>query len=893
MVLPREGDPVKFLGDEHMETWGELFWDAWIRLRLACRRLYRTYWPPHFKTWQVCTATGIVSIILTLVVLNLPSGKSDLQAKNEEPAGTENQQPTTGTSKAGSLATSSDPFAEPDLTEASSTAADEGLVPPAQAEPLDSEFAEPLVTKPRRTEVAAVDFPATEAPNQALAFDDAGADQPTLAAPLEGDTQAAMPATDLVAEGDDPVVATEPTASEPEAQTEMPAELTLPAETEQPSVASEPDTAAQPPVLELPDRDPDHYGRFGDEKEEDRQSTNNIRVTRIKDLPPAKQHTPFAMPIRPKSSYSRLGHHEDSEEDRHSVRAIRPTRTDSVPIPGGNVVVQAPKSEPADAANSEAQSASPTLELPPVPMDNGSTEPMVPAATEEDQGNGFELPSSEPATRNLPPVKQNDNLFVPEPATLDMADDEPAATEPPPVLFAPETEAGPVEADVPAPRKQSEFHGPAKSTEPTNHEAHQEEDEFSLPARKTAPAAKVVPPVAPDQPLATEEQKPVVVKPTDPTTHEAHQDEDAFSRPVRKTFPESRVVPPTVEEHPVESKTLKPDSDEAAETATTPRTPRRTTPHIVHDYDETPTAPKIDEDSVPPMAVTRPRNSERVTIPERIPAEALPTEPVLPLGRDDSEFAPAATTVKPSDGPRLVMEITGPQQVPVGTQVVLHFKLQNIGTAPATGIVVTDVLPAGLQHRLSSDLEYAVARLNPGETRETNLTVQCVSRGTIVNRAALRADGDVTAQAEIQLEVTDATAGSSSQARTTQSPLTINHHGPERWLVDSTGQFLVTVTNHGSQTLKNVTISQTYPQGTNLIHATVGHKTDEKNRTVSWTISEFAPGVSYILETELHSLTSGPATSIARIKVGDTEVVEDRWTAVSYSAAASAPATRR
>lgn len=909
-----------------METWGELFWDAWIRLRLACRRLYRTYWPPHLKTWQVCTATGVVSIILTLVVLNLPSSKSDLQAKNDEPASTASKPSKTSAAQAAAAIAESDPFAEPDLTESSSETANEDGAAPFQPESLDSDYAEPIVNGPRRTEVAAADFAATEAPDQGLPSSESGTDRPVLSAPADDDTQPAMSAADVDSVGSELEVGTEPAASETESDIEMPAELTLPPETDEPPVAAEPVTAAQPPVLELPDRDPGHYGRFGDEKGEDQQPTDNIRVTRIKDLPPAKQHTPFVTPIRPKSNYSRFGHYEDSEEDRHSIRDIRPTRTDSVPIPGGSVVIQSPKDEPAETAS---QPTSPALELPPVPMDPASPEPTGPTTTEADQGNGFELPSTESIAS-------------------DRTADELPSTEPPPVLFAPETAVDPAEAHGPVPRHQPDSHGPVRSTKSTDHEAHQEEDEFSLPARQTTPTAKVVPPAGPEEPVETEQPKPVDVKSTEPADHEAHQEEDefsipprktspaanvappavedqpvsadertpvdvkstepadheahqeedAFSRPVRKTIPEARIAPPAVEEQPAEAETRKPASDDAAEINTAPRTPRRTTPHIVHDYDEATAAPdtavpQIDEDQVPPVSVTRPRNSERVTIPERIPAEALPVEPVLPLGRDDSEFTPAATTGKPSDGPRLVMEITGPRQVPVGTQVVLHFKLQNVGSTPATGIVVTDVLPPGLQHRLSSDLEYTVSRLNPGETRETNLTVQCVAPGTIINKAALRADGDVTAQAEIQLEVMDATAGSSTQPRTTQSPLTINHHGPERWLVDSTGQFLVTVTNTGSQALKNVTISQTYPSGTNLLHATVGHKTDAKQRIVSWTISEFAPGVSYILETELHSLTSGPATSIARIKVGDTEVAEDRWTAVSYSATANVPASRR
>jgi uncharacterized repeat protein (TIGR01451 family) len=238
--------------------------------------------------------------------------------------------------------------------------------------------------------------------------------------------------------------------------------------------------------------------------------------------------------------------------------------------------------------------------------------------------------------------------------------------------------------------------------------------------------------------------------------------------------------------------------------------------------------------------------------------------------------------VSPETTARLVMSITGPKQAPVGTQVVWHFKIQNLGAVPATGIVVSDVLPPGLQHRLSADLEYRIDRLSPGESRETNLTVQCVSPGTITNRAVLRADGDLSTEAEIQIEVSGSSAGNSAPAG--KSPLTLAHHGPERWLVDSTGQFLVTVTNSSNERLRNVTICQSYPQGTNLVHATLGSKVDAAKRTVTWTIPDFAPGASYILETELHCVAGGPGTSSVKVKVGENLVAEDRWTAVSFLA---------
>lgn len=893
-----------------METWGELFWDAWIRLRLACRRLSRTYWPPRFKAWQVCTATGIVSIILTLVVLNLPSGKTDLQAKtDDQPAAGKAKKPVKAGTKASLAVATDDPFADADLKSFSDDRVQDDMAPPSQGETLESDV-EPVARTKRRTEVALNENAVNHGADPALG-DEVVDDAPQQTAPeelvetpaVEAAAEEAAPANTL----DQPLTETE--AAPAAAGTAFPAEAESPA-----------DTATAKPVPEpaAEGRDPVNYGRFGhhEDTEEDRHSVRKVRPVQAKDLPAPRQHSPFSTPLRPKGHYSSLGDHEDSEEGRHSVREIRPTRTDNVPTVSAKDIplvrekgVAAPAQEEAiTATTNETPTAAPTTALPPAPTE--SAEEAVPLQAEpasENVGTETELtppvpvvdevPAETPAEMPLetpveapaetpmetPVIETPVEEFGPteaKPEAAPVEETAPVESESPPVLIMPE-EAVPSEPVESAPAKATEYHGPVQSTGATDHEAHQEEDAFSRSVRRKStkldlPPARPLPPV----------------KSTEPSDHEAHQHEDAFSRPVRKKVPMIESAPatpmsPVVEETPLETERQKP-----VESTEAPATPAETAPQvksnevvprvIIEEEEQTLVTPAkenphLDEDRVIPMGVTRKRGPEpRITVPERMPPVSSP-EVVPSVAKTDSEFAPVVRL----PAPRLMMEITGPRQVPVGTQVVLHFKLQNAGNAPATGIVVTDVLPPGLQHRLSADLEYTVARLMPGESRETNLTVQCVTRGTITNKAVLRADGDVSTEAEIQLEVTDSSASPSPPARAGQSPLTIKHHGPDRWLVDSTGQFLLTVTNTTNQPLKNVTITQCYPQGTNLVHATVGNKSDVKNRTVSWTINEFAPGVSYILETELHSLTSGPATSIARIKIGDAEVAEDRWTAVS------------
>ena len=831
-----------------METWGELFWDAWIRLRLWCRSLYRTYWPPQIKAWQVCTVTGIVSVILTLVALSYqPSAKTLAEGKPGKATG-KPVNPKVAL-ESGKLAAQTDPFADlpvQELGDDKMLAGVDDISPDGATvvEHPDPGF-EPIGGRRHKKSQPA---------GEEIAATDIGEAQPT---------------TDLT-----PLPATEQTA--PEAAEETPLTLppdvpeTMPAEPQAETPA--PDLFQDPVVTEAPVTEAVPAESITEPVSEP-----------VADAPEPVTHAPLMTKIKSSSPYSRLGKGEDSEEDRHSVRDIRPTHTKGVPIPERahrqSVVNQTTpalkmpveESELIGVPESDTTPAVPAQEN---PADNLTLPPAeaVPAEAVPDES----VPQREPAPATLP---EKDQFDQEQPAKSDVAaetDEGPS----PPVLIVPEATG-----DLEGPdAKGREYHGPVLSTEGADHEAHQEEDVFSRTKRKT-PLLSDPPPVRPTQPAVPGAVEHHDIK--DPGDHEVHTEEDVFSKTKSKT-PLLSDPPPVRSTQPTEPSIAERRKPVEPAPVTIPRTAPRAAPREIHDDEDS--RPSIDivvpKSRVVPMAVpdaTRQRGPERITVPDRMPPVAPPVETV-PRGRQESSFAvpPTTQSVRPETAPRLVMAITGPKQAPVGTQVVWHFKIQNMGSVPATGIVVSDVLPPGLQHRLSPDLEYTIDRLEPGESRETNLTVQCASAGTITNRAVLRADGDLSTEAEIQIEVTGSSPANSVPSG--KSPLTLAHHGPERWLVDSTGQFLVTVTNTSQERLRNVTIRQSYPQGTNLVHATLGSKVDAANRTVTWTIPEFAPGASYILETELHCLAGGTGTSSVRVKVGETLVAEDRWTAVSFIA---------
>jgi uncharacterized repeat protein (TIGR01451 family) len=1015
-----------------METWGELFWDAWIRFRLWCRSLRRMYWPPRIEAWQVCTVTGVAAIVLTVLSLRNQSGSAALAgqpASNNAKAQTAAVPPTAKKSHKKLASTPAvDPYQTAQIVDGATAVEEEitleGSNDAVQTQTAtDPEFADigpsstskrdlRQATRPRKL-TTALDTPATEPTDLGTAnmSDD---ESPMATANAESEFQSRSSSVPEPAEFDEASRAnttsksagTKPVDDEFEPAAELSTSKTKSADHQLDEIVSL--TPSKQLDLELPTdpalqdggsapqsgvkpqdvRTPGHYTRPHHEHEEPTSS----------DMPEAriKKSVFVAPPPAPKSSVRKKGHYfgfgDDDEPAAEAETELRPKRTNAVPPSPPEAtepdVVEPtlPRAdansfeEPKVAKEPEPREPAPTVEqptaeqpafeqparelpLPPGEADAAAEQALNQEAMIEPEADESPRPpilfAPEPeesieesaaallpprgSIRNLsnapaededaPPIRKTPSVVQPLPprkteaeAPVTPAENPPQAEKPyhGPVLS---TESADHEShlkddvfnggkrkqrnlpDLTRP-KPAEYHGPVLSTEASDHEAHQDEDSIASGASKSKgsdasrpwPMAKVVKPSQEHQtrqPVSTEPADTAPADTVQPTVEKAAPAVNTESEPAEES---PAVVAPHAPVEPMKA----PGGGETAEPITARRTTPRTAPRVIRYDEEEPSVapavtrkPESDSETPAPMPeLTQARGPARISIPQRVPqpeetekppataprARAPVTPPPTPPAtapRTRAPQAPVAPVERPVAAPRLEMEITGPRKAPMGTQVVLHFKIKNVGNAVATGIMVSDVLPPGLQHRLSPDLEYAIPRLAPGEARETNLTVLCTTPGVITNRAALTADGDVTAEASVQVEVTGSVPAAGG-AGAPRSPLTVTHRGPEHWLVDSTGQFLVTVTNVSGQHLRDVTITETYPAETNLLHATVGHKADAQNRTVCWTITDFAPGQAYILETELHSTKSGPQTTSVKVKVAGTDVAEDRWTAVSY-----------
>jgi uncharacterized repeat protein (TIGR01451 family) len=175
--------------------------------------------------------------------------------------------------------------------------------------------------------------------------------------------------------------------------------------------------------------------------------------------------------------------------------------------------------------------------------------------------------------------------------------------------------------------------------------------------------------------------------------------------------------------------------------------------------------------------------------------------------------------------PQLVVETKVPPQVMIGDQVTLSIVVSNPGTGVASGVVLLERIPAGLQHPAGSELEYQVGDLKPGESRKLELPLVANRAGLASNMLSARGDGNLRAENECKLEVV-------------APQLDVAVDGPKRRYLERQATYQFSVTNPGTASAKGVDLVAQLPPGLKFMSANNAGYYEEATRTVHWRLEE-------------------------------------------------------
>ncbi|MBY0524976.1 MAG: DUF11 domain-containing protein [Gemmataceae bacterium] len=179
--------------------------------------------------------------------------------------------------------------------------------------------------------------------------------------------------------------------------------------------------------------------------------------------------------------------------------------------------------------------------------------------------------------------------------------------------------------------------------------------------------------------------------------------------------------------------------------------------------------------------------------------------------------------------PNLTVRKCGPAQAVLYDNLSFQIEVRNTGGAPATGVVVTDTLPDGLEHSGGKNvLTWDLGTLAPGASKCLEYQAIAKKAGRLCNTAVVTATGGARAESESCVVI--------GEAR-----LELEKRGPDRRFVTRPATYAITVHNPGTSPATNVVITDLVPAGAAVVSIGEGGRQVGANQ-VQWALGTLPPG---------------------------------------------------
>jgi large repetitive protein len=209
-----------------------------------------------------------------------------------------------------------------------------------------------------------------------------------------------------------------------------------------------------------------------------------------------------------------------------------------------------------------------------------------------------------------------------------------------------------------------------------------------------------------------------------------------------------------------------------------------------------------------------------------------------------------------------------------GSNVTFTITVTNSGPNDATGVEVTDLLPAGLDFQSATPSQgtyddatgvWTVGTIADGATATLTIVAEVTSTAPQVNSA------EVTASDQFDPDSTpDDGQGDDFASVTVDAPAaadlsltkTVNNATPN---LGSNVTFTVTLTNSGPDTATNVVVADSLPAGLTLQSSTAAAGTTYNSTTGAWTIPSLASGANVVLTLVARVDSTAALTNTAEV----------------------------
>jgi len=254
--------------------------------------------------------------------------------------------------------------------------------------------------------------------------------------------------------------------------------------------------------------------------------------------------------------------------------------------------------------------------------------------------------------------------------------------------------------------------------------------------------------------------------------------------------------------------------------------------------------------------------------------------------------------------PELTITKTGPAQIELGESATWDIVVRNTGNAAADMVTITDTMPPSFTPQ--GGLTKNAGTLQPGASTNFQVTGKSTQVGDFVNEAMANFDGGSPVRDTAPIKVV-------------QSKVKIAKTGPAEQFIFVPADYTITVTNDGSTTLSNLTVTDNIPDGA-VLHGKVAQggevydvnggstvfmqpqhdprrnvhgywkpgspnpQSDDTADRVTWNIPSLAPGQSKSFTLTYTSAKPGTLTNVASVTTGggltDSASAQTLWKAV-------------
>ncbi|WP_435018600.1 SdrD B-like domain-containing protein [Tundrisphaera sp. TA3] len=262
-----------------------------------------------------------------------------------------------------------------------------------------------------------------------------------------------------------------------------------------------------------------------------------------------------------------------------------------------------------------------------------------------------------------------------------------------------------------------------------------------------------------------------------------------------------------------------------------------------------------------------------LTLRARVVSVAPPPLTATIAGANQADPAPGNDAASAFVRPRRVDLVVGnvvSDPIPnVGDTITLTISVFNSGPDAATGVVLKDILPAGLAYTSSAGQGaydsatglWTVGSVAPGDEATLTLTVIVTDPDAMINRAEV--------QAVDQFDVASANDAAETSIEPQQAELRLtNRVDDPSPLVGDVVTFTVSLKNLGIDATTGVVVAVPLPAGLSFVSASAGLGTYD-SETGLWTVGTLASGDSAVLILRVLVAEPGAATVVATIDEAD------------------------